>query len=164
MGQFGIGQPLARVEDARLLTGHGQYTDDINRENQAFMVLVRSPHAHADIAGIDATAAREVPGVLAVYTAADLGASDVPGTVPLRTSLPEPDGPESSGWTGLARRVGIKLGERGVRFASEQAVRWVGRRTRTLPLVGGVVGGYSDLQSTQAVARRATNCYLPEEQ
>lgn len=76
---------------------------------------------------------------------------------------PETDEPESTGWTGLARRVGIKLGERGVRFASEQAVRWVGRRARTLPLVGGVVGGYSDLQSTQAVARRATERFLPEE-
>lgn len=68
---------------------------------------------------------------------------------------------DSTGWTGLARRVGIKLGERGVRYAGEQAVRWVGRRTRWLPLVGGVIGGYSDLQSTQAVGRRATQLFLP---
>lgn len=76
---------------------------------------------------------------------------------------PSTDESEPTGWTGLARRVGIKLGERGIRFASEQAVRWVGRRTRTLPLVGGVVGGYSDLQSTQAVGRRATDLFLTEQ-
>lgn len=76
---------------------------------------------------------------------------------------PSTDELESTGWTGLARRVGTKIGERGVRFATEQAVRWIGRRTRTLPLVGGVVGGYSDLRSTQAVGRLATQHFLPEQ-
>ncbi len=76
---------------------------------------------------------------------------------------PSTDEAEPRGMLGLARRVGIKLGERGVRFASEQAVRWIGRRTRTLPLVGGVVGGCSDLQSTHTVGRRATHLFLPEQ-
>lgn len=69
---------------------------------------------------------------------------------------------ESSGWKGFAQRVGVKIGERGVRYASEKAVRWVGRRTRALPLIGGVIGGYSDLHSTQAVGRRATKLFLTE--
>ena len=49
MGKFGIGQAVERVEDSRLLTGRGRYTDDIDLDNQAYAVVLRSPHAHADI-------------------------------------------------------------------------------------------------------------------
>src|SRR5690348_8750598 len=67
----GIGQPVRRKEDFRLVTGRGRYVDDIALANSAHAVLVRSPHAHARIVSIDTTAARKAPGVLAVLTGAD---------------------------------------------------------------------------------------------
>ncbi|MBX9758359.1 MAG: xanthine dehydrogenase family protein molybdopterin-binding subunit [Beijerinckiaceae bacterium] len=73
--KFAVGQPVRRAEDPRLLRGEGQYTDDINRPGQAWCAMVRSPVAHGVIRGIDATAALAMPGVLAVYTAADLAAA-----------------------------------------------------------------------------------------
>ena len=78
MGQFGIGQPLRRIEDARLLNGQGRYTDDANVSGQFWGVFLRSPHAHADILGIDLDAARAAPGVKAIFTSADLAAAGVP--------------------------------------------------------------------------------------
>ena len=58
MEKFGIGQPVRRKEDVRLLTGRGTYTDDIDRPGQAHAVVLRSPHAHARIVSIDTEAAR----------------------------------------------------------------------------------------------------------
>jgi carbon-monoxide dehydrogenase large subunit len=72
--KFGIGQPVRRFEDSRLLTGRGRYQDDVVLPRQAYAVFLRSPHAHALIRGIDAEAARRAPGVLAVYTGADYAA------------------------------------------------------------------------------------------
>ena len=69
-----IGQPLPRVEDDRLLTGRGRFTDDETEARQAWCVFVRSPHAHARIAAIRTTAASAAPGVLAVLTGADYAA------------------------------------------------------------------------------------------
>ena len=68
----GIGQPVRRREDLRLLTGQGRYSDDFNVPGQAFAVMVRSPHAHTLIRSIDAAAASSAPGVLAVLTGHDL--------------------------------------------------------------------------------------------
>jgi len=68
----GIGQPVRRREDLRLVTGNGSYTDDINLPGQAYAVMVRSPHAHARIRGIGIAAAMAAPGVLAVLTGRDL--------------------------------------------------------------------------------------------
>ena len=68
----GIGQPVRRREDLRLLTGRGHYSDDANLPGQAYAVMLRSPHAHALIRGIDIAAARSAPGVLAVLTAHDV--------------------------------------------------------------------------------------------
>jgi carbon-monoxide dehydrogenase large subunit len=73
----GIGAPVRRKEDHRFITGKGQYTDDINRPGQAYAVFVRSPHAHAEIKGIDAAAALRSPGCLAVYTGADIAKDKV---------------------------------------------------------------------------------------
>ncbi|MDA0240431.1 MAG: molybdopterin-dependent oxidoreductase, partial [Proteobacteria bacterium] len=70
----GIGQPVRRKEDLRLLTGAGRYTDDISLENQAHAHFLRASHAHARITHIDVSAARALPGVLAVYTAEDFKA------------------------------------------------------------------------------------------
>ncbi len=71
MSKYGIGQPVTRFEDPRLLRGQGHYINDVNLPGQAYMVLVRSPHAHANIKSINVDAARAAPGVLAVYTGAD---------------------------------------------------------------------------------------------
>src|SRR5712692_9443089 len=72
--KFGIGQPVPRTEDPTLVRGHGCYTDDIKLAREAYAVMVRSRHAHGVIKGIDTSAARTMPGVLGVYTGADLTA------------------------------------------------------------------------------------------
>lgn len=66
-----IGQPLPRNEDARLLTGRGQFSDDFSFPGQAYAAMIRSPHAHARIVHIDGSNARKMPGVLGVFTGAD---------------------------------------------------------------------------------------------
>jgi aerobic carbon-monoxide dehydrogenase large subunit len=85
--KFGVGQSVKRVEDLRLLTGAGQYTDDINLQRQAYVYFLRSPHAHADIGNLDTGAAKRAPGVLGVFTGADLraaGLGDLTCAVPLK--------------------------------------------------------------------------------
>ncbi|MDO9442796.1 MAG: xanthine dehydrogenase family protein molybdopterin-binding subunit [Beijerinckiaceae bacterium] len=77
MGQFGIGQPVRRKEDVRLLTGKGVYTDDVNIDGQVFGVFVRSPQAHAVINAIDIETALAAEGVVAIYTGEDLAADGV---------------------------------------------------------------------------------------
>ena len=72
--KFGIGQPVRRFEDKRLLTGKGRFQDDRVLPRQTHAVFIRSPHAHARIVSIDTAAARHAPGVLAVYTGADYAA------------------------------------------------------------------------------------------
>lgn len=91
MGQFGFGQSVRRVEDYRLITGHGRYTDDITLGRQAHAVVVRSPYAHARIASIDTTEAAAAPGVLGVFTGADVAADGL-GTVPCLVPLKNKDG------------------------------------------------------------------------
>jgi len=85
--QFGIGQPVRRVEDRRFITGHGTYLDDIVRPRQAHAVMLRSPHAHARIRAIDSAAASAISGVLAVLTGADLAADGI-GNVPCLSGVP----------------------------------------------------------------------------
>ncbi len=72
MGQFGIGQSVKRFEDVRLLRGEGRFHHDVNQPGQAHMVVVRSTHAHARIRCIDTAAAAAAPGVVAVFTGADV--------------------------------------------------------------------------------------------
>src|SRR5690242_355741 len=67
----GIGAAVRRTEDKRFLTGKGRYTDDINLPGQAYVYILRSPHAHAKIKGIDTAKAKKAPGVVAIYTGAD---------------------------------------------------------------------------------------------
>ncbi len=74
-----VGTPVRRREDYRFLTGQGTYTDDIDRPHQLFAYILRSPHAHARLAGIDKSAAAAAPGVAAVYTGADMAADGVGG-------------------------------------------------------------------------------------
>ena len=70
--KFGIGQSVPRTEDPRLITGGGQYTDDINRPNQLHIRMLRSPYAHGHITQLDVSQALNRPGVEAVYTAQNL--------------------------------------------------------------------------------------------
>ncbi|WP_299440335.1 xanthine dehydrogenase family protein molybdopterin-binding subunit [uncultured Rhodospira sp.] len=74
-----VGTPVKRTEDARFLTGRGRYTDDINRPGQVYAAFVRSPHAHAEVGAIDTQSALDVPGVMAVFTGADMAADGVGG-------------------------------------------------------------------------------------
>src|ERR1700752_4833536 len=69
--KFGVGQPIRRLEDVRLLTGRGRYQDDQTFDRQTWCVFVRSPHAHARILSVDTAAAAAFPGVIAVYTGTD---------------------------------------------------------------------------------------------
>lgn len=87
MGQFGVGQPMRRLEDQRFLTGQGRYSDDIALPGQAFAAVLRSPLAHAELSAVDTAAAREAPGVLAVYTAEDLSADGI-GDIPCVAPMP----------------------------------------------------------------------------
>ncbi len=75
----GIGASIKRVEDQRFLTGNGNYTDDINRPGQSHAWILRSPHAHATINGIDTSKAEKADGVIAILTGADMAADGVGG-------------------------------------------------------------------------------------
>jgi carbon-monoxide dehydrogenase large subunit len=86
-----IGAAVRRKEDQRFLTGRGTYTDDINRPGQLHAVFVRSPHAHAEIRGIDTQRAARAPGVAAIYTAADLEKAGL-GTLPCGWGVKSKDG------------------------------------------------------------------------
>jgi len=89
--KFGVGQSVKRVEDFRLLTGAGNYTDDIQLPGMLFAVTLRSPYGHALIRSIDTAPAREVPGVVAVYTYADINEyGEVPCLVPLSGPIKTP--------------------------------------------------------------------------
>src|SRR5688500_15443492 len=112
-----IGRPLPRLEDDRLLTGRGRFTDDLHREGQAWCAIVRSPHAHARITNIDSRKASG-GGVLAILTAADYVAD---GLGPI-DHIPNPLHPfelekkvfadplEAPQWP-LAREVALHVGE-----------------------------------------------------
>ena len=91
MSENGIGAAVLRKEDDRLLTGRGQFTDDINRPGQAYMYILRSPLAHARIVSIDASAAEEVPGVVAVLTGREM-ADDGVGGLPCGWLITSKDG------------------------------------------------------------------------
>ncbi len=93
MAKFGVGQPVRRVEDFRLLRGKGTYTDDISLQGQAYAFILRSPHGHAAIKGIDTKAARKMPGVLAVLTGAD-AAADRLGAIHCKVDYRNRDGSE----------------------------------------------------------------------
>jgi len=91
MPKFGLSQSIRRVEDPRLLTGRGRYTDDVAVPGQAQGYVLRSPHAHARIRAISTAKARAMPGVLGIWTGADLAAAGL-GYLPCLTPLKNRDG------------------------------------------------------------------------
>jgi carbon-monoxide dehydrogenase large subunit len=74
--KFGVGQPVRRKEDDTLVRGKGKYTDDFSLPGQVYAWIVRSSHAHGIIRGIDTVAAKAMPGVLGVWTGADLASAN----------------------------------------------------------------------------------------
>ncbi len=106
-----IGHPAKRREDRRFLTGTGRYLDDVVLAREAHAVFVRSPHAHAEIAAIDKADALDAPGVLGIFTGADLEAAGI-GPIPPVATLKNRDGspqavpPRSSLAVARVRHVG----------------------------------------------------------
>jgi len=149
MGQFGIGQPLTRLEDARLLKGQGRYINDVNLPGQAYLVYVRSPHAHARISAIDASAALAAPGVLGVYTSEDL-VNDGLGTIPVTLKRNRPDGSPmfTRGHRGLA--------EGRARFVGDPVAAVVAETLMQARDAAELVGvDYADLPSVTSTAQAA---------
>ncbi|MFM8548086.1 MAG: xanthine dehydrogenase family protein molybdopterin-binding subunit, partial [Betaproteobacteria bacterium] len=107
----GIGASVLRREDRRFLTGKGQYVSDLSFHDELHCIFVRSPHAHAVIRSIDTSQALASPGVVAVYTGADM-ASDAVGPMTPLWQIPSADGGrmnEPARWAlsrGVARHVG----------------------------------------------------------
>src|SRR3981189_1952134 len=86
-----IGKSLPRLEDARLLTGGGCYSDDFTLPGQAYAWVVRSPYAHARIVAVDTSAARALPGVLSVLTGADAVADRLKPVPHIPAAMSPPD-------------------------------------------------------------------------
>ena len=91
MGFEGIGASVRRKEDHRFLSGRGNYTDDINRPGQLYAIIRRSDRPHARLLSVDTAAAKAAPGVIAVYTGADLDADGI-GGVPCGWQIHNKDG------------------------------------------------------------------------
>src|SRR5215813_8704244 len=91
LDRYAIGQPVPRSEDPVLVSGKGRFTDDVDLAGQAYCVIVRSHFAHGVIRSIDAAAARGMPGVLGVYTAAELEDGGI-GPLPPRQVMNNRDG------------------------------------------------------------------------
>ncbi len=109
MNEINLGQSVPRREDPRFLTGRGRYSDDIALPGALWSVVLRSPHAHATILSLDAAEARAVPGVVAIYTEADLAADrigDLPCKVTFRVPAPLNVPPRPALARGRVRHVG----------------------------------------------------------
>jgi len=94
-GRFGSGREVRRIEDRALLLGAGRFTDDASLPGQSHLCFLRSPHAHASLTGIDVSAARAMPGVVAVLTGADLLAAGVKPQA-VTSAFNRPDGSEAA--------------------------------------------------------------------
>jgi aerobic carbon-monoxide dehydrogenase large subunit len=108
--KFAVGQPVSRKEDPVLLRGEGRYTDDLNRPDQLYGVVVRSRVAHGELRAIDVAIARDMPGVRAIITVADLdsaGIRNMPAAAAKhRDGTPTPRPPQRPLATDRVRYVG----------------------------------------------------------
>jgi carbon-monoxide dehydrogenase large subunit len=103
-----LGASVKRVEDPRFITGKGRYLDDIHLQGMTHMAILRSPYAHANIRSVDTTAAKAMPGVLAVFTGADIPYNPLPMAWPAggsagiqnNVSTPRALATDSVKWTG----------------------------------------------------------------
>src|SRR6266446_3690109 len=119
LDRFAIGQPVPRSEDPVLLRGEGHYADDVSLPGQAYAVMVRSGYAHGVIRRIETAAARTMPGVLGVYTAAELEAGGI-GPLPPRQVMNNRDG------TPMLSPVRYALATGKVRYVGEAIAAVVG--------------------------------------
>ena len=147
--RFGSGQAVRRVEDAALVQGQGRYTDDHVLPGQTWLAFHRSERAHARIVGIDVSAARALPGVLAIYTGADLAAA---GVKPMGVAVPY--GPPGGGrFTVPPRRA---LAQEFVRFVGEAVVAVVAEsRAAAKAACSAIVVDYEDLPAVGDVLAAA---------
>jgi carbon-monoxide dehydrogenase large subunit len=124
MGEFGIGQPVPRFEDPRLLRGEGRFVNDVNLAGQAHAYVLRSPHAHARIRSIDIAAALTAPGVLAVLTGDDV-ARDGLGmpAMPLKRTRPDGSPMFAPGQPALVRGRVRHVGDRVALIVAETAAQ-----------------------------------------
>ena len=139
VGRFGSGKTVRRVEDPTLVAGKGQFTDDLNRPGQTHLIFVRSPYAHARIDAVDLRGARVLPGVLAVFSGADLLAV---GVKPIAAGIPfpRPDGSPAASPTRYALAVDR------VRYVGEAVVAVVAQsRDAALAGVDAVRIDYAEL-------------------
>ncbi len=103
-----LGAPIKRVEDPRFITGNGNYLDDIKLASMAYLSILRSPYAHANIRSIDISAAKAMPGVVAVLVGADIPYNPLPmawpagGSAGLQNNINMPSvlAKDSVKWTG----------------------------------------------------------------
>jgi aerobic carbon-monoxide dehydrogenase large subunit len=146
-GRFGSGQQVQRVEDPALLAGKGQFTDDVSPAGELQVVFVRSPHAHARIVAIHSAAASSMPGVVAVFTGAQLaqaGVKPLPVVVPFKR-------PDGSAVVTAPRRA---LAHERVRFVGEALAMVVAdSRDAARAAADALVVDYDELPAvTDAVA------------
>jgi carbon-monoxide dehydrogenase large subunit len=118
VGRFGSGRDVKRIEDAGLLAGAGRFTDDFAAPGQVHLAFLRSPTAHARIVSIDTAAALAMPGVVAIFTGADLLAAGVK-PLPVAPMFKRPDGSASS------MPMRLPLADKTVRFVGEAVVALV---------------------------------------
>src|SRR5262245_27502663 len=128
----GIGAPVKRREDHRLLTGRGRYAEDCSAPGQATAAFVRSPHAHAEVASVDAKPAQTLDGVLGVFTGRDLVAD---GVGPITTLIAERGG-------GIRSRDGSAFAEPPWYPLATDRVRHVGEPVAIV--IAATQGGASD--------------------
>jgi carbon-monoxide dehydrogenase large subunit len=146
VGRFGSGHAVRRIEDPALIAGQGRFTDDVVVAGQTHLVFLRSPHAHARIVSIDTSAARAIPGVLAVITGADLVQAGVK-PMPVEHPFKRPDG--SPGASPLRHA----LAHEAVRYVGEAVAAIVAEtRFAALDAADAVMVDYDALPSVVDVA------------
>ena len=141
-----IGQPLRRREDVRFVTGQGQYLDDVRLPGMLHAAILRSPHAHARVLGIDSSKALSLDGVVAVFTYADM--ADLAKTIPMRVFplpgldyyLQTPLSPDSLRHAGEA--VAVVVAES--RYLAEDALELIEVNYEPLPAVASISEALSD--------------------
>ncbi|MES2634794.1 MAG: xanthine dehydrogenase family protein molybdopterin-binding subunit [Pseudomonadota bacterium] len=139
--RFGSGKTVRRIEDPALVTGKGRYTDDITLPNQAHIAFVRSPYAHARINSVDTRAAADMPGVVAVFSGADLVQA---GVKPLSQPLPFPRPDGKPGATAMRRVLAHEM----VRYVGEAVAAVVAdTREAAINAAEAVMVDYEELQS-----------------
>ncbi len=141
----GIGAAVRRKEDQRFLTGRGRYTDDIVQPGQLYAHILRSPHAHAELSSINTKAAAAAPGVVAVFTGADMAADGVGGLpcgwlVTGKAAQPMKEPPHPPLAVGRVRHVGdaVALIVAETRDAARDAAELVEIDYKPLPAVASL--------------------------